>query len=232
MTNGPERPRRARLVVLYGGASAEHDVSCASAAHVLNSADRNRYQIVPVGITHDGRWMLDERRVASLAPGGGALPGPTAVTGACVEPPTVLASPDPGLPTVVFPLVHGTRGEDGTLQGLLELADVPYIGGGVLGSAICMDKAMAKTLAAAHGIAQCRSLEMTAATVTTEELAVRAEALMAGAEVDYPVFVKPANMGSSIGISKAADRAAIAAGTAPGLFLRRAGRHRRSGRRP
>ncbi len=201
---------RVRLVVLYGGKSAEHEVSCVSAANVIASADRERYEIVPVAITRDGTWLLNESAAELTRTGAAALPrhvaiDGVAIDGVAIDPPVALATPDPNRPTVVFPLVHGTHGEDGTLQGLLELADVPYVGSGVLGSAICMDKTMAKTLAAAHGLPQAKVFNLTPGSGGVEELAHRAETLMALGEIDYPVFVKPANMGSSVGITKAHD---------------------------
>lgn len=191
------------MVVLYGGESAEHDVSCVSAVHVLDAMDRARYEIVPVGITRDGRWVLNEDAAALATSGAAALPGHLEVTGSTVEPLPILASPRAEAPTVVLPLVHGPHGEDGTLQGLLELAGVPYAGSGVLGSAVCMDKTMAKTVAASHGIAQSRALEILPVADDLTVLAGDVRARMDEAGIDYPVFVKPANMGSSVGITKA-----------------------------
>lgn len=202
MTVRSDRTARARVVVLYGGVSAEHDVSCVSAVHVLGAVDTDRYEIVPVGITRTGRWVLNEDAAALAASGSAALPSHLEVTGPAVEPLPVLASPRADLPTVVLPLVHGPRGEDGTLQGLLELADVPYVGAGVLGSAICMDKTMAKTVAASHGIPQARALEILPVFDDLGRLAEHVETLMDAAGIVYPVFVKPANMGSSVGITK------------------------------
>jgi D-alanine-D-alanine ligase len=181
-----------------------------SAANVIASADPERYEMVPVAITRDGTWLLNESAAELTRTGAAALPrhvaiDGVAIDGVAIDPPVALATPDPNRPTVVFPLVHGTHGEDGTLQGLLELADVPYVGSGVLGSAICMDKTMAKTLAAAHGLPQAKVFNLTPGSGGVEELAHRAETLMALGEIDYPVFVKPANMGSSVGITKAHD---------------------------
>ncbi|HET8929493.1 MAG TPA: D-alanine--D-alanine ligase family protein [Acidimicrobiales bacterium] len=211
MTDRATPTSRARLVVLYGGKSAEHEVSCVSAAHVLAAADRDRYELVPVAIDQDGRWLLNEEAAALAAAGAAALPGHIEISGVAVEPPVALATPDPARPTVVLPLVHGPHGEDGTLQGLLELADVPYVGSGVLGSAICMDKTMAKTLAGSHGLPQAKALNLTPGSGGPGELANRVETLMALGEIAYPVFVKPANMGSSVGITKAHDHAELIA---------------------
>lgn len=205
MTSHADPTGRARIVVLYGGVSAEHDVSCVSAVHVLAAIDRSRHAIVPVGITREGRWVLDEEAAALAASGASALPRHLDVSGPTVDPLPLLAGADRDAPTVVLPLVHGTHGEDGTLQGLLELADVPYVGSGVLGSAVCMDKTMAKTVAAAHGIAQARAVEIVPVSDDPGRLLGHVTTLMDEADIDYPVFVKPANMGSSVGITKAHD---------------------------
>ena len=147
---------RVRLVVLFGGQSAEHEVSCISAAHVLAASDPDRYEVVPVGITREGEWVRADEARAALAQGRAALPDRLAATGAALEPlPTVTPAVD-GLPVVVLPLLHGPHGEDGTVQGMLELAGVPYVGSGVLASALAMDKAKAKEVLAAHGLPQVR----------------------------------------------------------------------------
>lgn len=199
---------RIDLIVLFGGQSAEHDVSCTTAAHVLRAADPAKYRIVPIGIDRDGRWSLATEAQAALATGPDALPGRLSAQGRAIEP-TAAITPVGAATTVVVPLLHGPLGEDGTVQGMLELADLPYVGSGVLGSALAMDKAMAKTVAAAHGIAQARHVAVRAdqrgaapggvqATQPGEHLARQ----LAG-QLGLPVFVKPANMGSSVGVSKA-----------------------------
>ena len=202
----PPLPPRVNLVVLFGGQSAEHDVSRATAAHVLAALDPDRYAVRAVGISRDGAWVeADDAAIAAVRAlrDGAAGVGPAIASGvAVVGRPTV---PDDALgggapdaaPTVVLPLLHGPLGEDGTVQGLLELADVAYVGAGVLGSAVAMDKAMAKTVLAAHGIPQARwrtvfDHEIHAG--TAEELAD---------DLGLPLFVKPANMGSSVGVTKA-----------------------------
>ena len=201
----PAVPERVRLVVLFGGRSAEHEVSCASAASVLRTLDPARYEVVPVGITLEGRWVLAEEAVAALAAGAGALPPALTAAGPELDPlPTVMPAPD--VP-VVFPLVHGPMGEDGTVQGLLELAGVPYVGAGVLGSALSMDKAKAKEVLAHHGLPQARYL------AAREDEVGEALLERVGAELGWPVFVKPANLGSSVGISKVAGPAGLAAAT-------------------
>jgi D-alanine-D-alanine ligase len=198
-------PDRIRLVVLFGGRSAEHEVSCTTAAHVLRALDLDRYEAVPVGIARDGRWLLADDAVAALERGAAALPDRLDATGTAVEPlPAVQPTAD-DVPVVVLPLLHGPYGEDGTVQGLLELAGVPYVGTGVLGSAVAMDKAAAKELLSAHGIPQCGWMSARRDEIDDRLLDEAAERL------GYPIFVKPANMGSSIGISKVHDRAALSA---------------------
>jgi D-alanine-D-alanine ligase len=195
---------RIRLVVLYGGQSAEHDVSCISAAHVVRALDRQRYDIDAVAITRDGRWVRSAEVQRALQAAPAELPDRLDATGGEVDPrPTLTA--DASRPVVVLPVLHGPRGEDGTVQGLLELLDVPYVGTGVLGSALNMDKAMAKIVAAAAGLPIVRHLAVRDADVD-HTLTARVEA-----ELGWPVFVKPANMGSSVGVSKATGEAELRA---------------------
>ena len=191
--------------MLFGGVSAEHDVSCVSASHVLRAADPERYDLVPVGITRDGEWVLPEGAVKALAEGPAALPERLQVDGPTLEPlPTVLPSTEDEQ-VVVLPLIHGPMGEDGTVQGLLELAGVPYVGSGVLGSALGMDKVLARTVAASAGLPQPRWLSARDIEVD-DGFADRVVD-----ELGLPVFVKPANLGSSVGITKAHDRAELVA---------------------
>ena len=201
---------RIRLVVLFGGRSAEHEVSCTTAVNVLQALDPARYDVVPVGVTHEGRWVLAEDAAKVLAAGGpAALPQSLAAEGPTVEPLATVGEETPGQ-TVVLPLLHGPFGEDGTVQGLLELAGVPYVGSGVLGSAAAMDKITAKRLAAEAGIPQGRWIGLRNGN-PGEGLADRVER-----ELGWPVFVKPANLGSSVGVSmaRAADELAEALGLA------------------
>lgn len=187
---------RLDLIVIFGGQSAEHDVSCTSAAHVLRAADPAKYRVTPIGITRDGRWHLAEQVVSALASGPQTLPGRLSAEGSVLEPTVAITPARPGR-TVVMPLLHGPMGEDGTVQGMLELADLPYVGSGVLGSAIAMDKAMAKRVAGACGIPQARHVSLRA-----DEIGPGTAESLAG-QLGLPVFVKPANMGSSVGVSKA-----------------------------
>ena len=205
-------PDRVRLVVLFGGRSAEHDISRISASHVLRAVDPTRYEVVPVAITKEGRWVLAEQAAELIGRGLQAeLPASLAIGGPDIDPlPTLTERPlaeDAGLPattTVVLPILHGPNGEDGTVQGLLEMADLPYVGAGVLGSAVAMDKVMAKTVLDAEGIAQPRWRPVRVAQVRDADgggRALLADRLLR--ELGDTVFVKPANMGSSIGVSKA-----------------------------
>lgn len=196
---------RIRLVVLFGGQSAEHDVSCVTASHVLAAADPARYAVQPVGITRTGQWVLAEDAAAALAQGPAALPPALAAAGPDVDALPVVA-PGGDETVVVFPLLHGPMGEDGTVQGMLDLAGVPYVGTGVLGSAVAMDKAMAKQVVGAAGMAQPRYRAWRDADLSTEVLRG------AVADLGLPVFVKPANMGSSIGITKATTFDEVVAG--------------------
>lgn len=186
---------RIDLVVLFGGRSAEHDVSCTTAAHVLRAADPTKYRITPVGVGRDGSWSISSQAVAALANGPAALPGRLDPSGTPVNPTEVISASSRS--RVVMPLIHGPLGEDGTVQGLLEVADVAYVGSGVLASALAMDKAMTKQVLAANGVAQARHRALRDVEITP----LTASELVT--ELGLPLFVKPANMGSSVGVSKA-----------------------------
>ncbi len=192
-------PPSVRLIVLFGGRSAEHDISCISASHVLRAVDPQRYQVVPIAITREGRWQLASGAAELVgAQRHQELPDSLDTEGPEAAPLPVLAARDE-LPTVVLPILHGPNGEDGTVQGMLELAGLPYVGSGVLGSAVAMDKAMAKTVLDAEGIPQpawraVRRGDPSADPGLLDRLI---------AELGPTVFVKPANMGSSIGVSRA-----------------------------
>ena len=211
---------KVRVAVLFGGRSAEHAISCVSAGSVIGALDPEKYEVVPVGIATDGRWVLaDEGQQLSITDGklpevtGGtavSLVGDPAARGLAVLEPgaavgRVLTEVD-----VVFPVLHGAYGEDGTVQGLLEMAGVPYVGSGVFASAASMDKEFTKKLLAAAGLPQGDHVVLRDASG-----AVRADAaLLTSVERDrlgLPVFVKPARAGSSIGISKVADWADLPA---------------------
>ena len=201
----PELPDRVRLVVLFGGESAEHDVSRVTASHVLRAVDPDRYDIRPVGITRSGTWVLAKDAAEALAHGQAAIPERLDADGPDIDPLPAVAAVDDDAEVVVLPLLHGPLGEDGTVQGMLELAGVPYVGAGVLGSALAMDKVVAKQVFAHAGIAQALHVAYQAYEIDDAALDEAESAL------GYPLFVKPANLGSSVGVSKAGDRAALEA---------------------
>ncbi|WP_458315508.1 D-alanine--D-alanine ligase family protein [Mycolicibacterium brisbanense] len=197
---------RIRVAVVYGGRSSEHAISCVSAGSILRNLDPERFEVVAVGITPEGSWMLTDGRPETLAITDGQLPGVTDTSGTALALPAdpmrsgqllslgsgpgqVLASVD-----VVFPVLHGPYGEDGTIQGLLELAGVPYVGSGVFSSAAGMDKEFTKKLLAAEGlpIGEHVVLRPKDATVDLEQRE----------RLGLPVFVKPSRGGSSIGVSR------------------------------
>ena len=205
---GPAEARRPRVAVVFGGRSPEHAVSCITAAGVVEAIDPERYDVVPIGITRAGRWVVgaaDER----LAVTDGPLPevsdsGAEVVLRADPTTRALLVTP-PGEPPeqlvgvdVVFPVLHGPNGEDGTLQGLLELADVRYVGSGVLSSAAARDKHVMKVLLRAAGLPVCRWV-----TLHARMLDDPAAVLDVVEPLGWPVFVKPARGGSSFGISRA-----------------------------
>ncbi|MEM9520411.1 MAG: D-alanine--D-alanine ligase family protein [Actinomycetota bacterium] len=211
MTSSPSPGdrERIRLVVLFGGRSAEHDVSCVSARHVLAAVDADRYDVEPIGITRDGQWVLAEGAVAALEAGADAMPDHLTAAGPSVDALPALAASDPAT-TVVLPVLHGPMGEDGTIQGLLELAGVPYVGAGVLASALCMDKVAFKDHLTGHGLPQCDYRWITVDGGVTRRpdgsvVELTAEIDAAIDQLGLPMFVKPANMGSSVGVSRASD---------------------------
>ncbi|MGD0509481.1 MAG: D-alanine--D-alanine ligase family protein [Terriglobales bacterium] len=230
-----------RVGILFGGRSGEHEVSLLSAASVLNAIDKTKYEVVPVGITKDGRWLTAEHAERLLKGEGHAGEGaratpathlragdPEATPGAAVlaTGESVVVPPEParreaGLTPfqsdaatlrrasdrainvdVIFPVLHGTFGEDGTIQGLLELADIAYVGAGVLGSSAGMDKDVMKSLFRAAGLPIVKHVTVLRSQFEREPKKV--QKLVEG-KLKYPVFVKPANLGSSVGISKAHD---------------------------
>ncbi len=233
-----------RVGILFGGRSGEHEVSLLSAASVLNAIDKTKYEVVPIGITKDGRWLTAEHaeRLLRGEKQASVLPtpekhlragDPEATPGAAVlatgESVVVLPEParrEAGIAPfqtdartdaaalrrasdrainvdVIFPVLHGTFGEDGTIQGLLELADIAYVGAGVLGSSAGMDKDIMKSLFRAAGLPIVKHVTMLRGQFEREPRKV--QQLVEG-KLKYPVFVKPANLGSSVGISKAHDR--------------------------
>jgi D-alanine-D-alanine ligase len=216
--------KKLRVGVIFGGRSGEHEVSLASAASVLAAIDPERYEVVPMGIAKDGQWLVGGDPLRALADAAGvrlALPPASAGSDATAGRALARMPTAGGLPAgmaarldVVFPVVHGPYGEDGTLQGLLELADVAYVGASVLASAVGMDKATMKAVFRAHGLPVVPHL-----VVREHEWAEEREAIAARVdrELGYPCFVKPSNLGSSVGISKVHQAAELA--DAVGLAL-------------
>ena len=189
-----------RVGVIYGGRSGEHEVSVASAASIFKHLDRTRYEAVPIRIEKTGRWILAGRAPEALSTS--AIPeDPTTPPPQTIEP---SAAVSPSSLDVVFPVLHGPYGEDGTVQGLLELANMPYVGAGVLGSAVGMDKAVMKTLFAARGLPIVPHLTVLRRAWVDQPSSI---AEQAADELRFPMFVKPANLGSSVGISKARSAA-------------------------
>ena len=223
-----------RVGVLFGGRSGEHEVSLLSAASVLNAIDKDKYEVVPIGITKDGHWLTAEHaenlltgklmlEPRNLRAGDPDITQPAAVLArgeAVVVPPEPVHRQSGLVPfqtdagplrrasdrainvDVIFPVLHGTFGEDGTIQGLLELADIPYVGAGVLGSAAGMDKDIMKSLFIAAGIPIVKHVTILRSAWEKDQKKIE----RAVARLKYPVFVKPANLGSSVGISKAHNR--------------------------
>jgi D-alanine-D-alanine ligase len=195
-------PPTRELVVIYGGPSAEHEVSCISARRIVRAALDTGRSVRAVGLTHDKRWV-DARSVVKDVEGVDALESPDDLLNE--EPDTELAQLDTALTpdAVVFPVLHGPFGEDGVIQGYLEGLGVPYVGAGVLSSAVCMDKGIAKSVLHDHGlpVAAWRLVSRSAWSVEVMEEALGALGL--------PLFVKPANLGSSIGVAKVSDAAAL-----------------------
>jgi D-alanine-D-alanine ligase len=219
--------KKLRVGIIYGGRSGEHEVSIASAAAVVQNLDKQRYEAIPIRIEKDGRWIIADRLPSSssaadvieqsraqtsqrLGRGGReahlvAHPGDEQIM-------TIERGSSPSITglalDVVFPVLHGPYGEDGTVQGLLELANIPYVGAGVLSSAVGMDKAVAKRVFAASGLPQVNYLVVLRSEWMTGPATIRNAV---SSTLGYPVFVKPANLGSSVGISKAKSEADLPA---------------------
>ena len=190
-----------RVGVIYGGRSGEHEVSVVSAASIFKHLDRTRFQPVPIRIDKDGRWVLGEKEPTAISAGDVPASGPVGAL-QVTEPTAAIAG---GL-DVIFPILHGPYGEDGTVQGLLELANMPYVGAGVLGSALGMDKAVSKSVFAAHGLPL---VPYVTVTVRQWQSAPKEVTARVASSLGYPVFVKPANLGSSVGISRAKSEAEL-----------------------
>jgi len=195
-----------RLALIFGGRSAEHEISLASARFVFSMLDPGKYDVVPVGITPDGRWVVPGDFDAATRDGLDAVPSqPVHLVSDPTRPGLRLADGEFRPLDFAFPIMHGTFAEDGTIQGLLEMAGLAYAGSGVLGSSVGMDKELMKAVFASAGLPQMDYL------VLRDGAAVGPDAVAAvEARLEYPVFVKPANLGSSVGMTKAHDRAELA----------------------
>jgi D-alanine-D-alanine ligase len=224
------RRKKIRVGVLFGGRSGEHEISMRSALTVMSAMDPARYEIVPIGIARDGKWYLRSDAIAMLktaaprlrALGRGGIevslpPNPgrhslVAITGTNGDARTARRDRYalPGPLDVIFPVLHGTYGEDGTVQGLLELAGIPYVGAGVLGSAVGMDKDAQKRLLREAGIPVVRYCAVSRAALEHDPALAKRQAAALG----YPLFVKPNALGSSIGIARVAGPARLAAALA------------------
>jgi D-alanine-D-alanine ligase len=222
--------KKLRVGILFGGRSGEHEVSLLSAASVLEAINKDKYEVVPIGITKEGRWLTETHAeqllrgenlhvsgrhlragdpqstpgAAVLAKGEGVIVPPMPQSHGLVPFDSGASTAQKGIDVdVIFPVLHGTFGEDGTIQGLLELAEIPYVGAGVLGSAAGMDKDIMKQLFAGAGLAIVRHVTVLRSQWEKEPKKV---IKLAESKLRYPMFVKPANLGSSVGISKAHHR--------------------------
>ena len=209
----PSSSTKPTLAILFGGRSGEHEVSLMSARSVLSVLDRARYNVIEVGITHDGAWLTGQDGLAAFEQGQTEALLPASL------------HPDPSRPglyvirdtqyekyadiDVYFPVLHGTYGEDGTLQGLLEMADVAYVGANVISAAVGMDKGVFKDVMRANGVPVVNGVIALRSEIETDMESVIKRAETVG---DYPLFVKPANLGSSVGVTKCRSRSDVAEG--------------------
>ncbi len=195
-----------RIGVLFGGRSGEHEVSLLSAASILKAIDRKKFEVVPIGIAKSGQWLGADAAQALLS--GETASQPLQLEASAETDLIPQSASLTGAVDLIFPVLHGTFGEDGTIQGLLELADLPYVGSGVLGSAAGMDKDVMKKLFAAAGLPQTPHVTLLRTEWRSDPKRCQRQIEKALA---YPLFVKPANLGSSVGISKVKSRADLVA---------------------
>lgn len=207
--------KKLRVGVIFGGRSGEHEVSLVSATSIINALDKEKYDIVPIGITQDGRWVSSGRALHLLKSKDGLAQEPERFLVPEPNRQALISADGAGsaqlVVDVIFPVVHGRYGEDGALQGLLELANIPYVGAGVLASAVGMDKVVQKQLFERAGLRVPPHVWFTAGKCKKDPKKVIA---VTERKLRYPVFVKPANTGSSVGISKAHSRAELGAAIA------------------
>ena len=202
------------VLVLFGGCSSEHDVSLKSATTILNNIDKNQYEVHPVGITKDGKWLLYTGKDYDLTNNGWQKNGvPAILSPDSTQKALIICKPGAQEVItididVVFPVLHGKNGEDGTIQGLCQLAQIPFVGCGVLASAVSMDKAFTKIAVATKGVPQAKYVVVKEKEMKNpDEVVSKIESAF-----DYPYFIKPANAGSSVGISKAKNRTELLSG--------------------
>ena len=209
------------VALLFGGMSSEHEVSCVSVGNFVRNIDRSKYEVLTVGITKEGRWLYTEATAEQMADGSWEeLPGnmPCVISPDRADHGMILFTPSGQVEKlhvdVVIPALHGLWGEDGTVQGLLELAGIAYVGCGVLASSVCMDKAVANALFEANGVPHTKWVA-----ANRWEIEKDLEGVCAGVEekLGWPVFVKPANAGSSVGISKVSSQEELKAAIALAL---------------
>jgi D-alanine-D-alanine ligase len=205
--------KRLKIGVIFGGKSAEHEVSLNSAQNVMRALDKSKYEVVPIGISKEGQWLLRGDPLLTLTGGEISLPkllesGYQLVDDLSTGREVIPGSHAASLPEVdvIFPVLHGPFGEDGTVQGLLELADIPYVGAGVMASAVGMDKVAMKDLFRSHDLPTPKYVVIKRS--EWERTPERVEQCIA-AEIGYPCFTKPANMGSSVGVTKAHNTAEL-----------------------
>jgi D-alanine-D-alanine ligase len=215
-----DREERLRVGVIFGGRSGEHEVSLMSAASVLSVLDEHKYEVIQVGVSHDGVWLFGENVLEALTSGDierldvvTILPDPvnrglyrfiSGKNSLKTDPFELISDLD-----IIFPVLHGSFGEDGTLQGLLEMADVTYVGAGVLGSAVGMDKALFRDVMLANNIPVVNSILILRGNIEADidDVISQAESMS-----NYPLFVKPANLGSSVGVTKCHTRSDLIEG--------------------
>jgi D-alanine-D-alanine ligase len=200
--------QKLRIGILFGGKSGEHEISLRSAASILDAIDQKKYDIVPLGITRQGKWLHSEEAQNLLCGNTSKLLGGTAATNHGMNIAGAAAGTHTAELDVVFPILHGTFGEDGTIQGLLELADIAYVGSGVLGSAAGMDKDAMKRMFLASGLPLTPHVTLLRGEWKADP---KKATKLIEKTLSYPVFVKPANLGSSVGISKVKSRKDLSA---------------------
>ncbi len=212
MSSAKKYGKKVRVGILFGGRSGEHEVSLASAQGIMNAIDKDKYEVVPIGITKAGQWLAGgniHRQLLDAAAGHPVVEDFLKRVEQSAENALTLPISETGPLDVVFPILHGPFGEDGTVQGFLELVGLPYVGAGVAASAVGMDKAICKNIFEAHGLPIVPHLTFLRHRWQTDPEDVMAEC---EADLNYPLFVKPANLGSSVGIHKAKNQAELRVG--------------------